>query len=159
MTRLLRRALLVLVAAGFAVPLFIATRTGEPTDAQRANHLNAQLRCPVCQGLSVADSHSSTSLAIAADVRHRVAAGQSDGEIRDAYVARYGEWILLNPPGRAGVIAWLLPIALVGAAAVAVALALRRWSVATLRTPTDADRRLVEQTRRRLAEPSPGAPR
>lgn len=158
MTRLMRRLVVVLVAAGFAVSLLVAARTGAPTDAQRANHLNAELRCPVCQGLSVADSHSSTSLAIAADVRRRVAAGQSDGEIRDAYVARYGKWILLNPPGSAGVIAWLLPIALVGVAAVGVALALRRWSVATLRTPTDADRKLVEQTRRRLAAPSPGAP-
>jgi len=155
MTRSLRRAAVVVVAAAFAVSLLVAARTSAPSAEQRANHLNGQLRCPVCQGLSVADSHSSTSLAIAADVRRRVHAGQSDDEIRNAYVARYGEWILLNPRGGAGAVAWLLPIALVVGAGGGIGLALRRWSVSTLRTPTDADRKLVEQTRRRLAASSP----
>lgn len=155
MTRPMRRVAVVLVAVGFAVSLFVASRASTPSDAQRANHINSQLRCPVCQGLSVADSHSSTSLAIAADVRRRVAAGQSDDAIRDAYVARYGEWILLDPRGGIGMIAWALPIALVVVAGAGIALALRRWSSGTLRTPSDADRKLVEQTRRQFPSPSP----
>lgn len=156
MTRLLPRLAAVLLAAGFAVAMVLAARTGPGSTTQRANHLDSQLRCPVCQGLSVADSHSSTSLAIAADVRRRVAAGQSDDEIRAAYVARYGQWILLDPAGRAGAVAWALPIAGIAGAVTLVGVALRRWTSGTLRTPTEADRALVEQARRQVSRAGSG---
>lgn len=150
MTRLLPRLAAALVVGGFAVAMLLAAQAGPGSAAQRANHLDSQLRCPVCQGLSVADSHSSTSLAIAADVRRRVAAGQSDDEIRSAYVARYGQWILLEPGGRAGAVAWALPIAGIAGAVALVAVALRRWASGGLRTPTDAERALVERARHQV---------
>lgn len=156
MRRALRWLAVAVVAIGFVVAMVVAGRSGPASAEQRAHHLTSQLRCPVCQGLSVADSHSSTSLAIAADVRRRVLAGESDETIRSAYVSRYGEWILLDPPGGAGAVAWLLPVLLIAAAGVGVAVALRRWASGALRTPTDADRQLVEQTRRRFGAPTPG---
>ena len=59
----------------------------------------------------MADSNAPESRAIRADVVKRIRAGQSDAEIRDAYVAIYGEHILLTPSnGGLGVVAWGVPV-------------------------------------------------
>lgn len=120
----------------------------DPSPAARARGLAAELRCPVCQGLSVADSPSPTARAIAQDIRRRVEAGETDAEIRQAYVDRYGEWILLEPAGSGfGALAWALPVAGLVLASGALALAFRRWRRETASAPSDADRALVEQAR------------
>ena len=69
----------------------------DPTREARVQKLGKLLRCPVCQGLSIADSPSSTARAQLDRVRDLVAEGKSDEEIRDYFVARYGEWVLLQP--------------------------------------------------------------
>jgi cytochrome c-type biogenesis protein CcmH/NrfF len=114
----MRRLLLPLagVAAVAAALLIAVTQLSVPapsTDAERVEALAAQLRCPDCQALSVAESRTRAADAIRADIAERVGAGQSDDEIRDAYVATYGTWILLAPPDP---LAWLLPAAVVLAA-------------------------------------------
>ena len=147
----------LLVAAGFVLALVIAAHGHPPTVDQRAHQLDRELRCPVCQGLSVADSPSSTSAAIAADVRRRVVAGESDQQIRDAYVARYGRWILLTPSGGVGAGAIVLPIVGLLVAGGVVAVSLRRWSRSPDRAPTDDDVNLVAGVRRRAAPSSRGA--
>ena len=108
--------------------LVLAGRSDGPTsDGARIERLTEQLRCPVCDGLAVADSPSSTARAIAGDVRRRVAGGETDEEIRGAYVAQYGDWILLEPSaGGIGALAWMLPVALVVGAGGAVAWTLYR---------------------------------
>lgn len=147
----------VLLAAVVVVSLMVASRSGPPSIEQRAHRLDTQLRCPVCQGLSVADSPSSTSQAIATDVLHRVQAGQSDDQIRGYYVGRYGSWILLSPSGPGAPLVWLLPVAGVAAALVLLTAAFRRWT----RRPVEAldveDEALVAQLRvnRRLPDPEP----
>ena len=84
--------------------------------------------------------------AIAEDVRRRVDAGQSDGAIRQAYVDRYGEWILLQPEGSGlGAFVWALPVAGLVVGGGALALAFRRWRRQPALEPTEADRALVEQ--------------
>jgi cytochrome c-type biogenesis protein CcmH len=123
------RLRLVALAALVVLALVVAGRggSGPTTDAARAAHLGEQLRCPVCEGLSVADSPSSTARAMAADIRRRVEAGESDDAIRRAYIAQYGSWILLEPPGAGfGLVAWALPIGCAVAALGGVALVLRR---------------------------------
>jgi cytochrome c-type biogenesis protein CcmH len=156
-SRLGPRLLAIVMMAAIGVALAVAARTGPPTTDQRTHRLTSELRCPVCQGLSVADSPSSTSTAIAADVHRRVVAGQSDDQIRSYYVARYGRWILLSPGGGAGLVAWALPIALIAGASLAIGLALRHWSHRVARTPTAAELALVRQTRQRTASPSAGS--
>lgn len=146
----------LVVAAGFVLALVLAAHGHPATVDQRAHRLDRELRCPVCQGLSVADSPSSTSAAIAADVRRRVVAGESDQEIRDAYVARYGRWILLTPSGGVGAGAFVLPIAGITGAAVVIVVSLRRWSRRPDREPTDDDLALVARARRRDAVPREG---
>lgn len=141
MTRQLPR---VVLAALVVFALVTAGRArGPASDGERVERLTEQLACPVCDGLSVADSPSSTARAIAADVRSRVAGGETDDDIRRAYVAQYGEWILLEPPGGGvGAIAWMLPGALLVVAVGAAAWALRRRAAFRSR-PTATERAVV----------------
>ncbi len=64
---------------------------------ERVMRLGKLLRCAVCQGLSIADSPASMARAQLDKVRELVAEGKSDQEIMDYFVARYGEWALLEP--------------------------------------------------------------
>jgi cytochrome c-type biogenesis protein CcmH len=122
---------------------------GSTTVAERAQALSSELRCPDCEGLSVADSSTSSARAIRADVRRRLASGESEAVVRQAYVDRYGESILLKPEGSGlGVLVWGLPVVVFVVAAGGLAFAFVRWR----RTPhlhaTAADEALVEESRR-----------
>jgi cytochrome c-type biogenesis protein CcmH len=111
--------------------------------------LAEEIQCPECDGVSVAQSLAPTSRAIVRDLRRRVAAGESDDDIRAAYVERYGESILLNPEGDGlGLLVWGLPVALVLAGAGALTVASRRWRREPLMHANDADEELVERARR-----------
>jgi cytochrome c-type biogenesis protein CcmH len=77
--------------------------------APRTQNLSRHLRCPVCQGLSVADSTSNAAMNFQNRVEELVRVGYSDDQIYDYFVERYGEWILMEPK-RSG-INWLLYIA------------------------------------------------
>jgi cytochrome c-type biogenesis protein CcmH len=101
-------ALLVVVSIALGVG---ASRGGPPASpAQRANDIDALVRCPSCEGISVADSSASTAVAIRQAVAARIGAGQTDGQIYSFLVSRYGPGILLRPPvhGSTGWV-WLLP--------------------------------------------------
>jgi cytochrome c-type biogenesis protein CcmH len=145
--RALRSALAVLVLVVAAVSLAVASRSAPPTAAERAHALESQLRCPVCQGLSVADSPSSTARAIADDVGRRVASGETDEQIRQYYVSRYGPGILLAPNGVPGVLAVGLPLVLVAGAGVGLALALSRGRRRGRPVADERDEELVARLR------------
>jgi cytochrome c-type biogenesis protein CcmH len=89
----------------------------------------AQLRCPVCQGLSLADSPSELALEMKDVVRTQLAAGRTPEEVKGYFVAKYGEWILLEPPRRGvNLLAYALPAVAVGAGLGVIWLALRKWT-------------------------------
>ena len=93
--------------------LFVATRDdGGPTTVNdRVRSIGSELRCPDCQSQSVAISSTASARAVRADIRRRVEAGQSDGEIKRAFVDSYGESFLLKPSGSGlGWIVWGLPV-------------------------------------------------
>ena len=128
--------------------------TGDASDAERARSLTRELRCPDCESLSAADSQTASARAIRVDVRERVAEGQSDAEIRRAYVDRYGESILLRPAqGGLGILVWGLPVLLLVAGAGGLFVTFRRWRTAEPMHPTEADEALVRETRMGDREP------
>lgn len=121
---------------------------GARSDSARTNALAREIRCPECQGLSAANSSSTTARAIRVDIRERVDAGQSDAAIRQAYVDRYGESIVLRPEGSGlGLIVWGLPVLALVLGAGGLFLALRRWRAEPHVHATDADEALVERER------------
>ena len=69
----------------------------DPRLEARARALSAQLRCMVCQNQSIDDSDASLAHDIRVLIRERLAAGQSDSEVKSFLVSRYGEFILLEP--------------------------------------------------------------
>lgn len=90
------------------------------------------LRCPVCQGLSVADSPSKTAVTMKHRVEELVADGYTKPQIEAYFVARYGEWVLLQPTFSENWLVWLAPAALGAAGLVLVGRTLRR----SARTPS-----------------------
>jgi cytochrome c-type biogenesis protein CcmH len=129
---------------------FVAVRS-QPSRSPtaRANRLAHELRCPTCESESVADSQSPASVAIRADIKRRVAAGQSDGEIRAAYVEIYTQYVLLSPDSHGiGLIVWGAPVAALLLGGGGLALALRRWGRQPRLAATPADEELVSRARR-----------
>jgi cytochrome c-type biogenesis protein CcmH len=138
---------------GLAVVVVIALAVvvwpnGDQSPAARAHALETELKCPECQGLSVADSQAPTSRAIRTDIKRRIARGESDAEIRQAYVDDYGESILLSPQDSGiSLIVWVLPVVVLALGATGIVFALRRNRGEPHLHPTAADERLVERAR------------
>jgi cytochrome c-type biogenesis protein CcmH len=95
-------------------------------DARTAD-VGALLRCPVCQGLSVADSPSTMARDMKAEVREKLAAGYDREQILEHFERSYGEFVRLEPPMR-GVnwLVWLGPLAGLLAGGAVVVRALKR---------------------------------
>ena len=92
----------------------------------RARNLSRELRCMVCQNQSIDDSDAPLARDLRLLVRERLKAGDSDTQILDFLVARYGDFVLLKPPFTSHTaLLWLLP-ALVLIAGAATLFALRR---------------------------------
>ena len=138
----------VALAAVVVVALVVAGagRAHPPrSPAARTEAIAGDLRCPVCQGLSIADSHSPTAESIKEDIRRRVDAGESNAAIKAHYVDSYGEWILLRPNAYGvGALVWALPVGALLLAGGGLALAFRRWRRQPAMAATDEDRALVE---------------
>ena len=103
--------------------------SGPPTLQDRVQSIAAELRCPVCQNLSVADSPSELARQMRSDIAARLRDGQTPDQIRSFYVSRYGTWILLTPTGGGiGLVAWAAPAVglLVGGLVVWFAVSRRR---------------------------------
>lgn len=123
----------------------------------RVQAVAQQLRCPICQGESVADSPSDIAQAMRADIRRRLVAGQTPAQIKNFYVARYTDWILLAPPSSGvGSLAWLAPpLLLLGGVGLLVTLVLD-WR-ARGRTPAaEGAAAYLERVRAELAGESGG---
>src|ERR1700761_5011532 len=82
----------------------------DPAKETRARNLSRELRCMVCQNQSIDDSEAPLARDIRLLVRERIAAGDSDAEVLDFLVARYGEFVLLKPRFEPQTLAlWLVP--------------------------------------------------
>jgi cytochrome c-type biogenesis protein CcmH len=114
----------------------------QPADIdEQTRAIASELRCPVCQNLSVADSPAELAQEMRALVREQLEQGKSPDEIKKFFVSKYGDWVLLAPPAKGfGLLLWLLPALGAVIGVVVVIILTRRW------------------TRRREDAPSPAAP-
>jgi cytochrome c-type biogenesis protein CcmH len=121
------RILSALLFAGVA-----AAQQATPADSvleARTAAVAAQLRCPVCQGLSIQDSPSELSQQMRAVVKDQLRAGKTPEEVKAYFISKYGEWILLEPKARGfNILVYALPVLLVAGGLAAVALAVRKWT-------------------------------
>lgn len=116
-------------------PPIVPSASGVPTAAtlnpereEMVRRLASELRCPVCQGLSVQDSPTELSMQMKAVIRGQLEQGKTPDEVRAYFVARYGEWILLKPEASGfNLVIYFLPLAMLLAGGVWVAFTVRRW--------------------------------
>lgn len=120
MTRLASIAIAAFLAlSGLAGAVEPDEMLGDPALEARAQKLDAQLRCVVCQSQSIAESNAPLAKDLRLMLRERLKAGDTDREAVDFLVARYGEYVLLKPRFRPGtLLLWTLPIIALGAGGV-----------------------------------------
>ena len=142
----MRRTLLVLflIFAGAAHAYGPGEQLSDPSQEERARDLFRELRCMVCQNQSIDDSDAPLAKDLRILVRERISAGESNRDIKDFLVARYGDFVLLKPRlGMETIILWGAPLAVL-LAGLAVLLVARR------RTPSAPERGLSAEERRKL---------
>ena len=119
----------------FFVLGLLAPLTAHAADPPSAADLEAELVCPVCE-TTLDQSNAPVAERMKAFIRERIAAGDSEQEIKDALVAQFGPAVLAKPPGGGfGLLAWLIPLAAGAAGVVVVAMLIRGWS--RRRAPAD----------------------
>jgi cytochrome c-type biogenesis protein CcmH len=151
-SRRLAVTLLVLgVVVGTARPA-LAQHPARHVEEQVVYEIAAQLRCVVCQNLSVADSPSEMALQMRGVIKERLAAGESSDQVVRYFVDKYGEWILLSPPRRGfSLLVWVFPFVAVIVGFGIVALLLRRWTRRTRPAPAaPLDPAMSERVRREI---------
>jgi len=150
LARLLLLICLALPVAGPALALNPGEMLADPALEARARALSKTLRCMVCQNQSIDDSDAPLAHDLRLLVRERLQAGASDAEVRDFLVARYGEFVLLEPRLRLGTaLLWAAPILVLVLGGAAVFFGLKRRDASA---PAD----LSPAEKRRLAELSGG---
>ena len=113
---------LPLVVLGVALLIGSGLFDGTPaTGAQRAAAIEANVRCPSCTDLSVAQSNATTAIAVRHQIEQLVAQGRSTAAIEQVLVSEYGPTVLLVPPDAGGLpLIWIIPVVLGAAALVGV---------------------------------------
>ena len=106
-------AIFALLLAATAAAREALPESQDPVLEKRVVKLTSDLRCLVCQNQSLADSHADLAIDLKNQVRAQMAEGKSDAEIRDYMVARYGDFVLYDPPFKARtVLLWAGPFIL-----------------------------------------------
>ena len=99
----------------------------DPVMENRAREISRGLRCLVCQNQSIDDSDADLAKDLRIIVRERLTAGDSDAQVVDFMVSRYGDYVLLKPPFKlATLVLWLGPAAIAGGGLIAVLMFFRR---------------------------------
>ncbi len=113
---------------------------------ERTEEVSRDIRCPVCQGLAVADSFSDTAVAMKAEVKQMLAEGYSDEQVFAYFEASYGEFIRLNPTAEGfNMVVWIAPVIVLLIGFSIVALRLRSASKAARADDADTSEPLREQ--------------
>jgi cytochrome c-type biogenesis protein CcmH len=148
----LRRAAALLVLtiglglSGMAMAVEPDEVLADPALEARARALSAELRCMVCQNQSIDDSDAPLARDLRILLRERISAGESDAEVIDFLVARYGEFILLKPRFNVNTaLLWIVPPAVLVIGGVVAVILFRRRRKANEAVPLDdAEKRRLE---------------
>jgi len=145
------RAILLAAMMGLAAASALAVEPGErladPALEARARALSGELRCLVCQNQSIDDSNADLAHDLRVLIRERLGAGDSDAQVLQFMVHRYGDFILLRPPVKPDTyLLWFGPFVVLALGALGAALYLRRSRRALQQAPAplsaDEQRRL-----------------
>lgn len=141
--------LVMLLFASPAVAVDPGERLDDPVLEERARGLSQELRCLVCQNQSIDDSDAPLAKDLRILVRDRLSAGDTDVEVLSYIVDRYGEFVLLRPPLRAGtVLLWLAPFLVLFAGITSVLVYVRSRRPDAVEAPqplTDAEKARLEE--------------
>ena len=132
-------AVLAISVAAIAIMVGSLWPRSEPvvTDAQRADHIASRIRCPFCNGESIAEATSRVARDLQLVIEEQVANGMTDEDVYAYFAARYGETLLLSPPLLGwGWPLWALPLAALGAGAAVI---VRRRRSRSLAIPAATD--------------------
>ena len=123
----------------------------DPAREARARNLSRELRCMVCQNQSIDDSEAPLARDLRLLVRERIAAGDSDAQVVDFLVARYGEFVLLKPRfERQTLLLWLVPPLVLFGGGLVLWLQARRRKSGPNQVPVDDTLTSEEQARLEL---------
>jgi cytochrome c-type biogenesis protein CcmH len=130
--------------------LLASTSLAFAADPPNAADLEAELVCPVCE-TTLDQSEAPVALRMKAFIRERIAAGDSEREIKDALVAEFGPGVLATPDKSGfGLLAWLVPLGAILLGAVVLGLLIRSWS--RRRSPPLRERPIDPELERRVDE-------
>lgn len=127
----------------------------DPAQEARARALSQEIRCLVCQNQSIDDSNAGLAKDLRKLLRERIEAGDSDGEIKDFLVARYGDFVLLKPPVKLSTyLLWFGPlvVGIFGAIGVLVFLLRRRKSASGGLAPAPLSNEEAKRIEKLLSE-------
>jgi cytochrome c-type biogenesis protein CcmH len=143
--------LVLVLALGLAPRPLAAQHPARHVEEQTVYEIAAQLRCVVCQNLSVADSPSEMANQMRAVVRERLAAGEKPDQVIRYFVDKYGDWILLSPPRHGfALLVWILPgVAVVIGLGIAVLL-IRSWTKRPVASKPPVDAAMRDRIRREM---------
>ena len=147
--------LLVWIAVLASVVSVMAQQPAKPAavSEQLVYDVASELRCVVCQNLSVADSPSEMAGQMRAIVRERLRAGESPAQVRAYFVDKYGDWILLAPPRRGfTLLVWVVPYVMALLGIVLVAVLVTRWTRRQPAAPPAIDPAMRERIRREMEQ-------
>lgn len=139
--------LLLLLALTPALAVEPGEKLDDPALEARARALSQIVRCVVCQNESIDSSHADIAHDLRVLIRERLVAGDTDQQVLDYLVARYGNFILLEPPFEAStMLLWAAPavVLLLGGLLLVVTLRQRRRAVESAPLSAEEERRLDE---------------
>ncbi len=133
-----RRSLMIVIGViallGALWSYMLFTASAHQTLDQRVYNVGSQLKCPVCQGESVADSPSAIAQQMRGVIRKQLQSGKSVQEVIQYFVNNYGEQIAWSPPWQGfSLLAWFVPIGLLIGGVLLLFFTLRNWRTPLLK--------------------------
>ncbi|GIW27207.1 MAG: hypothetical protein KatS3mg070_0570 [Meiothermus sp.] len=142
---------LLLLALALAQP---SPNTPPPDFSPEVFKIAGQLRCPVCQGESAAESNAGIAVEMRRIIAEQLAQGKSEAEIRAFFVQRYGDWILYEPPVRGLTLwVWLSPLLGLGLLGFGLWRYLARVRARALTTASDVSEEEIARLETELQSP------